>query len=56
MTTDNSTKPGENYCIIYYDHTGKNRQVVHPTNHFDGNWGELVRHITRGNYHKYLVL
>lgn len=35
--------------IIYFDETKKNKQIIHPSNKFDGQVGKLVEHITHSN-------
>lgn len=49
--------------IIYFDEKKKNKQVIHPTNKFDGQVSKLVESVThsdlsswRKNYHSFEVI
>jgi hypothetical protein len=49
--------------IIYFDETKKNKQVIHPTNKFDGQVTKLVEAITHSdlffqkkNYHSFEII
>jgi len=46
------SKPHGNHAVIYFDEKRKRRQVVRPTDKFDGNWTALVYAVTDGKYNK----